>query len=245
VGWYTAGAVASIAYSRRVPAVDGNVRRVLGRLLPGEVDSSCEPTDAVWRKVAGRLVPASAPGDFNQALMELGARVCTPTAPKCDACPLARVCPRAGTTGPEPSARRRRPARRELRLVTLAIESDGRLYFEQRPAGGLWSGLWQWPTAGLEAGQSALHVVGRLLRRIVPGSRKRSIHLEGLVHPLTHRTVVFEAFAVLLNRRPRERSPGRWIPCERWAERLGASGAPLPVSAAQRKLLAGYLHARR
>lgn len=82
VGAYTAGAVASIAFGAATPAVDGNVRRVVARLHDLE-----DPTAAQLQTLAVELVPADRPGDFNQALMEIGATVCTPRAPDCDACP--------------------------------------------------------------------------------------------------------------------------------------------------------------
>ncbi len=91
VGDYTAGAIASIAFGRREPAVDGNVRRVLARLL-----DVADPPPARLRAVAAALVPAERPGDFNQALMELGALVCTARVPRCADCPVRGVC-RTGT----------------------------------------------------------------------------------------------------------------------------------------------------
>ena len=93
IGRYTAGAISSIAFGRRAPLVDGNVQRVLQRLFHPHA-SQASPRGAVsgvWR-LAERLVPPGRPGDFNQALMELGALICLPASPRCDACPLARRC---------------------------------------------------------------------------------------------------------------------------------------------------------
>ncbi|HEX2166809.1 MAG TPA: A/G-specific adenine glycosylase, partial [Longimicrobiales bacterium] len=87
VGEYTAGAVSSIAFGARRPAVDGNVRRVLARLLDDPA-----PSPAMLHAAAGALVPAERPGDFNQSLMELGATICTPRAPRCRRCPVAGRC---------------------------------------------------------------------------------------------------------------------------------------------------------
>ena len=88
VGDYTAGAVASIAFGERVPAVDGNVRRVFARLF-----DRAEPMAAWLRATAAQMVCAERPGDWNQALMELGATVCTPRSPKCGECPLTKRAP--------------------------------------------------------------------------------------------------------------------------------------------------------
>jgi A/G-specific adenine glycosylase len=92
VGEYSAGAVASIAFGERVPVVDGNVIRVLTRLFALAGDPGRAPLKARLWKLAAELVSHERPGDFNQALMELGATVCTPREPACERCPLARQC---------------------------------------------------------------------------------------------------------------------------------------------------------
>ena len=92
IGDYTAGAVGSIAFGLRVPAVDGNASRVLSRVYRIEDDVSRGPGKRRVRDLAAWLVPADAPGEWNQALMELGATVCTPRAPKCGVCPIAGEC---------------------------------------------------------------------------------------------------------------------------------------------------------
>lgn len=104
VGDYTAGAIASIAFGRAEPAVDGNARRVLSRLLD---IADARPTGL--NKVATALVPNERPGDFNQAVMELGATICTPRNPRCDECPIGELCrSRArGTQHLRPRIRRR------------------------------------------------------------------------------------------------------------------------------------------
>ncbi|MEO6598296.1 MAG: A/G-specific adenine glycosylase, partial [Polyangiaceae bacterium] len=92
IGPYSAGAISSIAYGRQVPLVDGNVIRVLSRLFALRGDPNRAPLKARLWELAHALVPAHAPGDFNQALMELGATLCTPRKPRCEACPLATQC---------------------------------------------------------------------------------------------------------------------------------------------------------
>jgi A/G-specific adenine glycosylase len=116
IGEYTSGAIASIAYGEVVPAVDGNVRRVLSRLFDLE-----DPTDASLRKQAGELVDPDRPGDWNQALMELGATVCTLRSPRCSACPLTVEC-RALSEG----TRELRPAsKRRPRVRTVSSVGSG------------------------------------------------------------------------------------------------------------------------
>ncbi|NNF38916.1 MAG: A/G-specific adenine glycosylase, partial [Gemmatimonadetes bacterium] len=118
VGPYTAGAVASIAFDRAEPAVDGNVRRVYARLF-----DEASPIPREVERWAARVVDPARPGDFNQALMELGATVCTPRRPSCERCPVASWC-RAleeGTAELRPSPRRRSPVRQEVRAVAVLV----------------------------------------------------------------------------------------------------------------------------
>lgn len=149
IGRYTAGAIASIAFSLREPLVDGNVARVLARLHAIEDDiKSPAATRALWH-LAGALVPAEAPGDFNQGLMELGATVCTPARPSCLVCPLRDLC-RARAAGRESELpvmpARKRPE--DLPLIdacALWIERRGRLLLARRAPQGLYGGLWELP----------------------------------------------------------------------------------------------------
>ena len=145
IGEYTAGAVCSIAFDLPVPAVDGNVLRVFSRLYndPGVIT---EPT--VKKAFTARVMehqPPEKAGDYNQALMELGALVCVPNgAPLCGQCPLAEVClaRAAGTTAQLPQKAKPKP--RKIVPVTLAlVESPAGFLVQQRPEKGLLAGLWQ------------------------------------------------------------------------------------------------------
>ncbi len=148
VGDYTAGAIASIAFDRPAPLVDGNVARVFCRLFALAGDpASGDVRRRLWAEAA-RLVPtAGGAGDWNQGLMELGATICTPREPRCDLCPVLRSC-RAHALGrvdrlPTPRVRR---AAVPVELELLVVLSRGRLLLEQRPPGGRMAGLWQLPT---------------------------------------------------------------------------------------------------
>jgi A/G-specific adenine glycosylase len=118
VGPYTAGAVASIAFGQPEPAVDGNVRRVLSRLMDAP-----EPSPRELDRWARGMVDPDRPGDFNQALMELGAVVCTPRAPSCSACPVAAHCQAwgAGTVAERPARRARRPVPYLVEVVAVLV----------------------------------------------------------------------------------------------------------------------------
>ncbi|HUE77169.1 MAG TPA: A/G-specific adenine glycosylase [Longimicrobiales bacterium] len=177
VGEYTAGAVASIAFGRRVPAVDGNVRRVLSRIHDLE-----EPGAAELRRLADALVPARRPGDFNQALMEIGATLCTPRAPRCCACPIAGWC-RARALGVQekrPRRKQRKPIPEEAVKTVVVVRADGAFLLARRPENGLLGGLWEFPGEIRPAG------VASLVEESDPGPE-----LEPVVHVFTHKRVTY------------------------------------------------------
>lgn len=123
IGAYTAAAVSSICFGIPEPVVDGNVVRVLCRLHGLRLDPKVPATLARVRALARPLVPARSPGDHNQAVMELGALVCTPRAPRCEACPLRTLCRAAASGKPEGFPRRPRQAKpRSIHLVAGVVE---------------------------------------------------------------------------------------------------------------------------
>ena len=148
VGEYTAGAVASIAFGLPVPAVDGNVKRVLSRLM-----DVGEPTAALLRDEATRLLDPERPGDFNEAMMELGATVCTPRTPRCADCPVRPHCmaDKAGTVSDRPLVRRRRPLPRVDYVTAVIVRAaasspTATTLLTRRPDTGLLAGMWEFPT---------------------------------------------------------------------------------------------------
>ena len=148
VGDYTAGAVSSIAFGLPRPAVDGNVLRVAARVCADRDDIS---SPAVKRRVAdalARIIPVDCPGDFNQALMDLGALVCLPNgAPLCDRCPAADFCRarREGLTGILPVRAPKPPRKVETRTVYLLFHGPA-VALRRRPERGLLAGLWEYPS---------------------------------------------------------------------------------------------------
>jgi A/G-specific adenine glycosylase len=138
VGRYIAGAVLSIAYGQRLAAIDANARRVLSRTFPGVRGRELE-------SMGLHAVPQERPGDFNQALMELGALICVPWRPRCSECCLADIC-RANLAGRAAPASQTRRSRRVTGRVALGIvERAGRVLIAQRPPRGVWGGLWEFP----------------------------------------------------------------------------------------------------
>lgn len=147
IGPYTAGAIASIAYGIAMPAVDGNVLRVVSRLLASPHDIA-EPSvkAAVFARLR-EILPPDAPGDFNQALMELGATVCLPkSAARCTSCPVASLClAKAQDVAAELPVKAPKKARRIEQKTVFLLLADGRVALRQRPKRGLLAGLWELP----------------------------------------------------------------------------------------------------
>lgn len=145
IGEYTAGAIASIAFGIPVPATDGNVHRVLSRLLNSEADIAKPAVKAALRETEGQLIPCDAPGDFNQAMMELGATVCVPKAsPHCSICPLQGYCLayQRGTVAALPVRTKKKPRKIEYKTVVFLPSEKGIALF-QRPNQGLLAGMWE------------------------------------------------------------------------------------------------------
>lgn len=164
VGEYTAGAVASICFDRPVPAVDGNVLRVLSRLLNDDTDVLSPAGKKHFTAVARALVPQTAAGQFNQAIMELGETVCLPhAAPRCTVCPLAAVCrgEKAGTAAALPVRKKPRARRVEQKTAFLLLsEKKDAVLLHKRPQSGLLAGLYEFPNAdGALTAEEALELL--------------------------------------------------------------------------------------
>jgi A/G-specific adenine glycosylase len=248
VGPYTAGAVLSIAYDLPEPLVDGNVARVLARCFLVEVDPSQTAGRRKLWDLAGRLVPSDGgAGDWNQALMELGATICSPRSPSCSSCPWERLCA-AHQTGREselPLARAR-PTPVQVELAVAWVERAGRLLLERRGAGGRMAGLWQLPTIELPGPDS------RLTGLFPPAwPVDAPIRTGALLGEVRHTITRHRIRARVLAGRLEGPQPGRnrgveWIPRDRLAD-LGLTGmarkilgAPL-LGAARARSRAGSL----
>jgi A/G-specific adenine glycosylase len=191
VGRYTAGAIASIAYEARAPILDGNVTRVLCRLDRIESDPRDRQTQlSLWRR-AEEILPARRVGDFNSALMELGATVCVPRNPQCLVCPVRAHC-QAFTAGLQdriPLPKRSKPTPLHRRYV-LCLRHGRQFLIEQRPATGRWAGLWQFKT--LES-TGRPFTAAQLAQRLGFAVSKPQ-QLGRIRHSLTHRRYEFDAY---------------------------------------------------
>lgn len=153
IGDYTAGAIASIGFGIPAPAVDGNVLRVFARLYNDEGDIMQPAVKAATTQKVMAQQPAEAPGDFNQALMELGALVCTPGQPDCVACPLQALClgRQSGNPARLPQKAPKRARKKCELTLCLAQDAAGRWLLQKRGEQGVLAGLWQPPVLAEEA----------------------------------------------------------------------------------------------
>lgn len=202
IGRYTAAAIASIASGEDVAVVDGNVDRVIRRVLAAPSASAAE----IWRTAEAWLSPGS-PGDFNQAMMELGATVCLPAGPRCEVCPLRPQCATRGELPAAPVAPR---VRRES-AYALCLR-NGSVYLKQRsPAASLMPGMWELPEYGLEGSPS--------------GSKSKPVAPE---FTLRHSITVTDFRVSVVRVRSGVRG-GRWV--------ARAQAARLPLTGLARKIL--------
>lgn len=151
VGPYTAGAILSIAYGIPEPAVDGNVMRVLSRILLIREDIAKASSRKIFEKAVRDIISHEDPSAFNQALMELGALICTPTSPSCLLCPVREHC-HAFHEGvqQELPIKTKKVKTRDVQLAAAVIEDeDGKILIHKRPANGLLANLWEFPTVEL------------------------------------------------------------------------------------------------
>lgn len=236
IGPYTAGAVASIAFGEAAPLVDGNVARVLARVFAMDLDVKSSAGAARLWAIAGELAPGDDPGAWNQALMELGATVCTPRSPSCDVCPASRLCEakRRGLTAALPVVAKKAPPK-AWRRAAIVAERGSKLLLGRRRTELPFGGLWEPPGLDLEPGRT--RVAGSLF-----GTSFAELEEVGRVaHVLTHRRL---AVVVWRGKLSEPASRVRGTPLGADYDRLelvdprGPALASLGISTLARKILA-------
>lgn len=187
VGEYTAAAIASIAFGEDVATIDGNAYRVLARHFGIETPIDTTEGRKLFASLAQSQLPHGAAGTYNQAMMDFGATLCTPRTPQCASCPLMETCTafRSGTALELP-VKSKKTAKQERRFTYVFIQSNGLTALRKRPAGDIWQGLWEPPTADVAA--VALHSTVSELKNL---PQMRTI-CSGLRHILTHRIITAE-----------------------------------------------------
>ncbi len=189
VGAYTAGAISSIAFGRAEPAIDGNARRVFSRLLDLQ-----NPTIPAIQGIVRDMVPADRPGDFNQAVMELGATICTPR-PRCAVCPVSDLCLalQRGTIPLRPGTPPQRTVPAFNLAVAVLIDPHGSVLLTQRPPTGLLAGFWEFPSR--IATVSAVARTARSLAAQLTGTTPpRARRITPVVHAFSHRIETYHPF---------------------------------------------------
>jgi A/G-specific adenine glycosylase len=197
VGPYTAGAVGSIAFGLDAPVVDGNVIRVLTRLFDIDDDvRGAAAKRALW-EIAGLILPSGRAGAWNQGLMELGQRVCTPRNPRCDDCPAAPFC-EAGKLGIQEERPVKSPKKRAPHYdVTAGVirRADGRILIAQRPLDGLLGGLWEFPGGKREPGESLAACLQREVEEELAIRVEVGPQIAVVKHAYSHFRITLYAFA--------------------------------------------------
>ena len=234
VGPYTAAAVLSIAHGARLPVLDGNAVRVLSRLFGERGDAGRAEVRARLLRLAGEVMGRRPPGGMNQAVMELGALLCSPRAPSCGECPLAGGLCAAEEQGLQEELPRKAPRapRRTVLFAAALLGRRGKLLLVREARGGFVRGMWQPPAAETEEGEGAEAALRRALRRlgVAAGPLRRAGEVR---HAILNRDLRVEAWrgaprSVRSAGAPRGTQIGWFAPEE--AERL-------PLSSLARKLL--------
>ncbi|MFN9271818.1 MAG: A/G-specific adenine glycosylase [Planctomycetia bacterium] len=200
IGRYTAGAILSIAFDEPAPIVEATSRRVIARLFGHAARLDGPGGDAPIWEIAERLVPDEGPGTFNQALMDLGALVCTPDRPLCTQCPLVRLCVahHTGRTAAIPARAARRQTT-DIREIAVVLRQGDRVLVERRGEGEWWAGLWDFPRA---ASPKSLAAFG-------PGKRRK---LGRITHTVTHHKISLEIVEIAVPRTTRKVANRAWVP---------------------------------
>lgn len=216
IGRYTAAAIASIAFGQDEPAVDGNIRRVLARVFNISEPARSPAGERRFWELAAENLPLGHAGAYNQALMDLGAVVCTPRAPACQDCPLAQIC-RARALG----VQEQRPVikgRTQIPhyIVTAgAIRRSGKVLIAQRPLDGLLGGMWEFPGGKLQPGEDLVSCLQREICEELGVEIEVGGSLGVYRHAYTHFRVTLHAFTCILRNggdpRPMQAADLRWV----------------------------------
>ncbi len=231
-GRYTRGAVLSQAFDRRLSIVETNSRRVLCRLFGIKGDPRRGAVEGRLWKLAEALLPRQHVGDFNQALMELGALICTARRPRCDSCPLARHC-RARRLNLQEAIppRARRPLPQYLEELAVVVQRGGKVLLAQRPTSGRWAGLWEFPHGPLTGTEDLVRVAGRALFEMTAIRAEIGAEIMTLQHGIMRfriRLICLAADYRSGTFRSSFYQQGRWVNIDRLAD--------YPVSSPHRRL---------
>ncbi len=195
IGDYSAAAVHSIAFNEPYAAVDGNIKRVLARLLLIDAPINDTSSAKLFQQSADKLLDKKEPGQFNQAMMELGAIVCRPQSPTCLVCPVNQFCSAFQTTRqnefPISLKREKVP---EHHLVAGVIYKGSEVLIVQRPLDGLLGGLWEFPNGNVEESENAEQACIRHISDVVNLSVSKIKYITRVRHAFTHFKIIVDVF---------------------------------------------------
>jgi A/G-specific adenine glycosylase len=226
IGKYTAAAIASIAFGLDEPALDGNIRRVLARLFNVSLPARSPLGEQRLLELAGAHLPTGQAGDYNQALMDLGAMICTPREPACPACPLAELCQakRLGLQAQRPLLETKGPIP-HYTVTAGVIERHGQVLITQRPPDGLLGGLWEFPGGKQLPGEDLQVCLKREICEELGIDIQVGDSLGIYRHAYTHFRVTLHAFCCRLA------EPGQPRPLQvndlRWVQPFELPGYPM------------------
>ncbi len=209
IGPYTAAAISSIAFQQDRAVVDGNVIRVLSRLT-GDSESTKINSQRFWT-LAQKLLPPGKARDYNQALMELGALICSPKKPQCGSCPLQKKCP--GLTEQIPNLGKRQE-KEKIQVSIAVLRRGSEVFIQKRPPTGLMAGLWEFPGGKVEHGESPEEALRRELQEELDVQVDALEHLLTIPHAYTRFQVQLHCFsAEFKGEIPHLKSAveGRWV----------------------------------
>ena len=196
VGPYTAAAVLSLAYGVPLAVLDGNVIRVLGRVFAVEDDVTSGRTRRHLQHLADTLLDPDAPARWNESVMELGATVCTPTAPDCPRCPLNAVCAALAAGEPErfPVSKKKAPVPHHDIAVGVIEDEAGRVLVQQRPTDAMLGGLWEFPGGKVEPGEALPDACRREIREELGVEVEVGEPIARIGHAYSHFRITLHAF---------------------------------------------------
>ena len=209
IGSYTAGAISSIAYGKVAPAVDGNVLRVMSRIFKDDRDILSAQVKKDWESLLTRTMSKDRPGDFNQAMMEVGAMVCVPNgAPKCHACPFSDIC-QAHICGEELQYPYKAPKKQRVieERTILILRDENKTALVKRPEKGLLAGMYEFPVMDGHVAEEA----------VVDYLKKRGLNtlwitpLEDAKHIFTHKEWHMKGYMVRVDELTRGETPDDWL----------------------------------
>lgn len=227
VGAYTAAAVGSLAFGLDAAVVDGNVARVLARVHAYKEDVGSAKGKQQVQAWADHYLPKGRAGDYNEAVMELGATVCTPKSPSCPVCPLQRVCAakKEGTPTAYPVKRKRAPVPHKHVGAGVIVDARGRVLLAQRQESSMLGGLWEFPGGKQEPGETIPACIVRELKEELGIDVRVGPHITTVRHAFSHFTMDLHAHWVRI-----EKGRPKPIHCAaaRWVTREQISDYPLP-----------------